>query len=573
MQSSLSTAGNGSAALLRGRTAADDFCRRLPAQDPIVAQRLICAELQRLHPDRAPEPHQLGALLTLDRHAAPIGRRLAARYVEGNPGMRGLDRRFLTAALRLCGAFADGYAHMLRHIEQAESEFWRTQAATVLVLLFRHRQQEFLLRLFRYKKRNSEQWRQLHEGYRFALARGVARERPAEGSDDEATGGTRTLEREFISILLLDALNTGQFSPRDLLRANALIERCSEGLNLQPLDVVAADRTPLPGFVVDLDGTEGLNRPARDTAGTMLHLVTAPLMRALDAGSAGPPEVSAGRAGAGSGEPLAARLRVAWAPTPVHIRRRGERAPVDQTVVVVAGISSVVHLLRLEALRKAEQRRITAAPEEGITIAPGARLDRVVTNLGRQTEPGGGAGPATRLGAIPQPWQVKDRSDSGCRMRGQTDDLNALIPGSLVALAPHDNAAWTIAVVRRLRRLMVDHVEVSVEYIGRRPRFVKVTLLPEAHADTTSDGEASCYGALYLPASDEHPRLPIKSLLVPACVYAPGVRVTLLSSSATYALELSEPLRQHADFVWTSFTVLDKGDVSHAPIARRPGLA
>ena len=190
-------------------------------------------ELERLLPDRAPELHQLGAVLTLDRYALPIGRRLTVRYVEGDAGMRVLDRRALSAALRLCHAFVEAYAHLWRHIEQAGEDAWRVHAATVLVQLFRHRQQEFLLRLFRYKKRNSEQWRQLNEGYRYALACGVARERAGEAAGHDPAGGGRTLEREFIAILLLDALNTGQFSPRDLLRANALIGRWSDGLELR----------------------------------------------------------------------------------------------------------------------------------------------------------------------------------------------------------------------------------------------------------------------------------------------------------------------------------------------------
>ena len=571
METTLSTAGNGSPALLWGRTAAEDFCRLLPAQDPLVAQRLICAEIAKLVPDRAPELHQLGALLTLDRYAGPIGRRLAVRYVEGDAGMRVLDRRALTAALRLCRTFVEAYAHVLRHLEHTEDEHWRAHAATVLVQLFRHRQQEFLLRLFRYKKRNSEQWRQLNEAYRFALASGVARERPGEGVGNDPAGGVRTVEREFIAILLLDALNTGQFSPRDLLRASALIARWSDGLTLHPLEIAAADRTPLPGFVVDLDGTEGLKRPARDTAGTLLHLDTAPLMRALDADVG---DAQAGSAGAPpkvpplTGDPLPARLRLAWAPTPVHVRRRGDRTPVDQTAVVVAGISSIVHMLRLDAQRKADERHATDAPE-GITIAPTVGLERV-TNFARATE---GAGPATTFGAIPQPWQVKDRSDTGCRMRGQPDDLNALIPGSLVAIAAHERAPWTVAVVRRLRRLMVDHVEISVEFIGRKPRFVKIaTQTVPAAADGAHERAAKCFGALYLPASDEHPRLPIKTLLVPACVFAPGANVTLLSSSATYALELNKPLQQHADFVWTSFSVVDKSVTAAPALARASAL-
>ena len=67
--------------------------------------------------------------------------------------------------------------------------------------------------------------------------------------------------------------------------------------------------------------------------------------------------------------------------------------------------------------------------------------------------------------------------------------------------------------------------------------------------------------------------MPIKTLLVPARAFTPGASVTLLSSSATYVLELSKPLQQHADFVWTSFNVLDKGAVVEAARGRTAALA
>src|SRR6202022_4066478 len=81
------------------------------------------------------------------------------------------------------------------------------------------------------------------------------------------------------------------------------------------------------------------------------------------------------------------------------------------------------------------------------------------------------AGP---FGAVPKIWQVKDRSDLGCRMRAQIDNLNLVIPGSLIIIRDGETAPWIVAVVRWFRRLMVDHVEIGVEYLGREPRFVRL---------------------------------------------------------------------------------------------------
>ncbi|HEX5863419.1 MAG TPA: hypothetical protein VF014_04035, partial [Casimicrobiaceae bacterium] len=65
-----------------------------------------------------------------------------------------------------------------------------------------------------------------------------------------------------------------------------------------------------------------------------------------------------------------------------------------------------------------------------------------------------------------------------------------------------------------------------------------------------------CFAALYLPPSEEHPTMPIKTLLFPADEFRAGCEVTLLSSNATYRIRLNEPIQQQFEFIWTPFTVI-----------------
>jgi hypothetical protein len=106
---------------------------------------------------------------------------------------------------------------------------------------------------------------------------------------------------------------------------------------------------------------------------------------------------------------------------------------------------------------------------------------------------------------------------------------------------------------------MVDHVEIGVEYLGRKPRFVKMVAdsSGDLAADELADSTSRCFAALYLPPSNEHPTMPIKTLLLPAGEFRTGCDVTLLSSSATYRICLNEPLQQQFEFVWTSFGAID----------------
>jgi hypothetical protein len=562
------TSEGGPPSQLGGRTAEEEFCRSLPRQDPIAAQKLLCEAVSRLVSNGEPDDRQLSALLSFDRHAHQISKRLLVRYIEGDARLRSLDRRVFISTQRLSRSFAQAYERFLEHVENSADKSWRESTGTILVRLFRHREVELLLRLFRYKKRNSEQWRQLHQTYQFAQVHGLVNGCMPRSLPEDKSAPEQTLDQQFIEILLVGAMNTGQFSPRELLWASNWIARWRSLLTLQSADANGGAHGERNGFVVDLRSAEGLKRSYVAETGDFLHhfllLDTAPLMGAIDeevaalndAPTAPNSSVSTERDGRRA---LLFKLRMLFAPDPVHIKRRGDRKPVAFSVQAISGLSHIVRVLREEAQRKTEQMAASAAQIEEITISPASGHTRVLTSvLGAA-----GLDPfsiPTTFGAKPQTWQVKERSDSGCRMRGQTANLNGLLPGSLIAFREGENAQWTVAVVRRLRRLMVDHVEIGVEHIGRKPRFVKVVTdcHPDPDVNDVANNTQRCFGALYLPASEKHPTMPIKTLLVPASVFNAGGAITLLSSTAIYTLHLNKPLEQQSDFVWTSFAVIDK---------------
>ncbi len=103
-------------------------------------------------------------------------------------------------------------------------------------------------------------------------------------------------------------------------------------------------------------------------------------------------------------------------------------------------------------------------------------------------------------------------------MRGQIDNLNRVIPGSLIAVRDNEQEPWILSVVRWFRRLMVDYVEIGVEYLGREPRFVKMVTDYDRELATAEapNFESRCFAALYLPPSEGYPTMPIKTVLLPA---------------------------------------------------------
>ena len=562
---------HGSQSAVRRDVDADTPWSLLPNDDPIAAQKVACDAVSRFMQIDALDSRQLDVLRTLDRHARRASSRLLRRYVEGNAQLQLFQRRDWNAALRLSQSFCEAYQLFWRHVRDADGVYWLPHAHHVLFELLHHRQVEFLLRFIRYKKRMPAQWTEIHEIYKFALAHDIARIDVAPGQSDTEPAKATTLEQKYIQVLLLDTLNTGQLSPREALWADAWLSRWCRALRLQSRREKGAVQVTERGFAVDLDTTDGLKRAVPSTAVNALFLDTSPLKEPIarerrsleEAESRADAPDFAARAGQIA---LLEKLAAILSPAPVRIKRRGERDPVAVTVEGIAGFADIARVLRQQATVNYPTGSMQDAQVEGITISP-LGAERYASSLATAAgiDPGS-TRPGDAAVVVPRAWQVKDCSESGCRMRGQIEDLNQVIPGSLIATRESSNAPWVVSVVRRFRRLMVDYVEIGVEYIGRRPRLVKLAIegVVAPVANLLDDANNRSVAALYLPPCEGRPTMPIKTLLLPARYFKAESTVTLLSANANYTLRLGRPIRQHFEFVCVPFTVLHKQAVSTA---------
>jgi hypothetical protein len=535
----------------------------MPRADPIEMQNAVCEAIARLIRDGPPETIQLEALFALERQAQPVTELLLAQYVEGDGQIGSFEWKAWHSALRLSQWLFQANEYFLQHIQKTADNNWTEHEPWVQVRLFHHRKVDFLLRFLRYKKRSPELWRQLHEMYRLAHERDLLHRPDANGETDGRRRTMRKLEQQYLQILLLEAMNSGQFSPREALWAHRWFARWSGGPGLRLAHAGGRPHFEPKGFVVDLDSADGLKR-VLVAGGTLLYFDSSPLSAMIDQ------EIASLRDGAPPHQAMLAvragqlallnKLSILFAPNPVNIERRAARIPISAAVQAIAGFPNIV-----EELWKNSQKQT-----DGISSAATPGNDQSISSLGVPTfsplfAANADAGPgslsiSSPFDAIPQIWQVKDRSDSGCRMRAQIDNLNLVIPGSLIAVRDNETTPWIVSVVRWFRRLMVDHVEIGVEYLGREPRFVKMI----ANCDGDSaivdapDRASKCFAALYFPPSEEHPTMPIKTLLFPAREFRIGCDVTLLSSNATYTMRLNEPIQQQFEYVWTSFSVVDR---------------
>jgi hypothetical protein len=541
--------------------AAENFWDSLPRRDPIEMQRRLCDELAKGAWWDKLDINRFRALRVLDRRAGRLLEGIVAEYAVLGGQSPALERPLWHSALEMNRSFAHDFDRFLGAVRTgAAGRAWQERTPELLVRLFQHREIELLLALFRYIKWPRGRWKSLHDAFRFATANGFATRAVPMGKRADGSIITVTPEQVYIRILLLQLLDGGQFRPEEIAWARRAIVDWSKSLGLRELPALLHDDERKNGIIVDLAGTKGLTRINATAGGNRLWLDTTPIADSINAAVAERGDVAAkavttilqsGQAG------LLGKLQLLYAPQPKRINRRGERTAMTLMSVEAAlgGLQTVFRVLGEEAQRAIAAATVPVPYADEITITD-------VDTMRAARAPAPASSPARSEGAgydvLYSTWHVRDRSDSGCRLRGRVPDARRLLPGLLVAFRDDKVGPWTVAVVRRFNRLTGNNVEIGVEHIGRNPQRIILLSGPGGpETGLASETWPDRFVALYLPESDASPKIPIKTLLMPACEFVSGRVVTMLSTMQEVVIRLRKPLEHQAEFVWASFEPLD----------------
>jgi len=155
---------------------AEAFWRVLPTDDPIASQVAICDALAEINGARATEINRLHALFALERRSLSLLEGLLSEYVSPSSPSPDRERKVRQAVLELSRSFASAYELFLRQVRgnNAGGE-WKAYAAAILVQLFKHREIDLLVALYRYEAWPRGRWSELHGAYEFALTSDLAR--------------------------------------------------------------------------------------------------------------------------------------------------------------------------------------------------------------------------------------------------------------------------------------------------------------------------------------------------------------------------------------------------------------
>ena len=553
--------GKPNADVLADAEAAENFWDSLPRRDPIEMQRRLCDELAKGASWDKLDINRFRALRVLDRRAGRLLEGIVAEYAVLGGQSPALERPLWHAALEMSRSFTHDFDRFLLTVRTgAAGSAWQERTPELLVRLFQHREIELLLALLRYIKWPRGRWKSLHDAFRFATANGFATQAVPMGKGADASVIAVTPERVYVRILLLQLLDGGRFRPEDIVRARRAIVDWSKSLGLQKLHAFPHDNKPRNGFIVDLAGVKGLTRINTTVTGDLLWLDTTPIADAINTAIAERDDVADATATTTqqAWQPrLLNKLELVYAPHPRKIKRRGERTAVA-LMSVEATLGGLLGIFR--ALREETHRAIAAA------TVPMPFADEITITAAASMRAAGGpasAGSSARSAdagydVLHSTWHVRDRSDSGCLLRGRVADARRVVPGLLIAFRDHKVGGWTVAVVRRLNRLIGNNVEIGVEHLGRNPQRIILLSGPDSpETGAASETRPDRFVALCLPERDASLKIPIKTLLMPACEFVPGRVMTMLSTVKEVVIRLKEPLEHQADFVWTSFEPLE----------------
>jgi len=537
------------------------WLRDLPALDVVGRQQAVMRAFDAMRQSRKPvDVPRAHAIQLLDAALGADRRQLIKQYVENVDSAPRLAESLWASVFELSQGFIYAYQSALEEaLRQTANPRWKAQVAVLFARLLHYYGTDAKLRVSRFERWIPAKWMDLHRTYLRATELGIDKVPTTLGhAGPNATQWT--IEQEYLFVLLIHQLNTGNLSPLELDWASAQLRAWSRRLALD-----AVPRS-MEGFFVDLAGKTGMVRRTGQDSGSMLrYLDTTPLAEQLERAVTAlrqAQDTDAGPAAAINSQRVAVleKVRPAVAPNLNADLRRDPRVACQVAARVRVGLTRIVQQLIAKDINEVMQEHGTATEYiEVHAVADGPRPKRMVQDEQDSL--------AMSLSQFSDPmWQVKDRSVAGLRISAAGGLGQSLMLGALVAVRQSDLSDWVLGVVRRLNKLSNDEVEAGVSIIAERIVPVTLNTKREAKDDlgfVVNGIDISTMGArfdgIYLPPPSRPDKpLAVKTLIVPTQEYAEGRQVLLTTGRSLYTMVLRHLVEQRADWSWAAIQILEK---------------
>jgi len=542
---------------LQNAKSAAAWLRELPALDVIGRQQHVVRALEASRKSATMDLHRVGAIQFVDAALGADRRQLIKQYIENAETSPKLADRIWQALWEMSQAFMLAYQSALETALSGGTQArWKSMLPLLFVRLVHFHGTDAKLRVFKYERWIPAKWIELHQIYLRACELGldrIAAALPAAGAGAQPW----SVEQEYVYVLLVHQLNTGNLGPAETDWAASQLRAWSRKLTLEQIP------KSLEGFFVDLAGRTGLTkRNGNDRGSVLRYLDTTPLAEAMSRAVEMLRDSEAtdqGPVAAINQQRLAVLRKIEPAVSPASALdlRRDPRTAVAVSARVRIGLARICR----DLASKPTGEPLPDAGEQ-IEVFPVAGAPRV-----RRRTPSEDDSLAASLSNWSDPmWEVKDRSMAGLRISATGGIGQSLSLGALVAVRQSDADLWLLGVVRRLNKLSNEEVEAGVNIIAER--VVAVTLAakrkPNEDMGYVVDGmDLSTMGerfdGLYLPPPSRPDKpLTMKTLIVPTSEYADGRNVILTTANSIYTLAFKHLVEQRPDWSWATVQIIEK---------------
>jgi len=546
---------------LQNAKSAAAWLRQLPALDVIGRQQHVIRALDAVRKaQREIDLNRLAAIQFVDAALGSDRRQLIKQYIENAEASPKLADRIWQSLWEMSQAFMLAYQQTLEGaVSQNDNARWRSALPLLFIRLVHFHGTDAKLRVFKYERWIPAKWIELHQTYLRACEAKCDRQAmalPAAG----AAAQPWSVEQEYLYVLLVHQLNTGNLSPTEIDWASAQLRAWSRRLSLEQIP------KSMDGFFVDLAGREGMVRRTGNDRGSMLrYLDTSPLsegmQRAINAlrdaemTDQGPVAVvNQQRLG------VLRKIQPMMSPALLPELRRDPRTTVTVSARVRIGLSRICQDLAAKAADEAAGDGSSSTEQIEVFAVAGAPRSK-------RKAPAEDDSLAASLSSWSDPmWEVKDRSVAGLRIAATGGIGQSLKLGALVAVRQSDVDAWLLGVVRRLNKVSNEEVEAGVNLIAER--MVAVTLAAKRRAneemgyvvdglDMSTMGER--FEGLYLPPPSRPDKpLAMKTVIVPTSEYQEGRNVLLTTAHSVYTVSLRHLVEQRPDWSWATIQIVEK---------------
>ena len=529
---------------------AERWLASFPANDALAVHGAVLVGLGRLaERDAKRTPARLEAVFCVDRFTDPLRKNLTAQYLEHSNRSTRVENQLWQALFDLTQGFLLCYQAFAREVaDHAQSNKWQSLLPELIARQIMHQGLDAKIRLFRYEQWIPAKWCDLHSLFQMACSAQIERQHVAVLPE----GGLTTIEQEYLRVLVLQLMNSGNLTPRHLeWVAEQLAEWCAP-LRLNLESSIATS------FYVDLGSRTGLKRRSpRPLEGRVLFLDTRPLHAVLmqnvvmlDQKVRNNP-LSDRTPRRADQLNLLSKLASQVDPEFKPLARRGERTSAEGSVDAIIGFSKIAAFLRDDEMQPfIEGRRSPSTFGETIEIATFGRMrnenartmEMTRRRLANYAAPGGA-------------WDVRDVSQTGFRLIAPMSVINAVTLGTLAAIRPQTQVRWTLGIVRRMKRLTTERAEIGLQVIANNLVGVELTETKRAEPDYSIEGEVPTvnsrrFNGLFL--SLKKGETAVQTLVVPPGEYQPGKRLHMNVARSSQRIAFGRVLEQHLDWVWAT---------------------